>query len=49
MIEELKELLAYSTFMLSIMAITFFVLMFFAESILGIILLLLFRKIIKRI
>jgi hypothetical protein len=49
MIEELKELLAYSTFMLSIMAITFFVLMFFAESILGIILLLLFRKLIKRI
>lgn len=49
MIEELKELLAYSTFMISIMAITFFILMFFAETVLGIILLLLFRKLIKKI
>ena len=49
MIEELKELFAYSTFMLSIMALTFFVLTFFVETILGIILLLLFRKLIKKL
>ena len=49
MINEMCEFLAYFTFMIVVMGLTFFFMMFFVESIIGLILLYLFRKIIKRL
>lgn len=49
MINELHEFLAYFIFMLVGMAFGFVLLMYFVEMIIGIIFLILFRKIIKRI
>lgn len=49
MINELHEFLAYLLFMLVGMAFGFMLLMYFVEMIIGVIFVILFRKIIKRI